>query len=143
LKPVETLEPCLVQEVPAQLDPGKLYISIEYGSINHLCACGCGHEVVTPLHPARWAIYYNGDTISLWPSVGSVGLPCRSHYVIECNRVVWLAALSDRAARAGAKRDRSALAAHHATPLDSQKDRRGWWRRWSRRQPDGGEASQH
>lgn len=135
MKPVDTLEPCFVQEVPAQLEAGKLYISIEYGSINHLCACGCGYEVVTPLHPARWGIFYDGDAVSLWPSVGSAGLSCRSHYVIERNRVVWLAALSDNAARSGAERDRRALEAHRGTSRDSQKDRRGWWRRWSQLSP--------
>ena len=62
---VETLEPLFVHEVPERPEEGKLYISIEFGSVNHLCACGCGNEVVTPLHPARWAILYDGDTITL------------------------------------------------------------------------------
>lgn len=133
MSPLQTLKPCFVQAVPAQLEEGKLYISMEYGSINHLCACGCGSEVVTPLHPARWAIFYDGDAVSLWPSVGSFDLPCRSHYVIERNHVVWHPSWSEGAARDGMERDRREVELFHADPAGSRKDRRGWWERWSRR----------
>lgn len=130
---LRTLEPCFVQAIPAQLEEGKLYISMEYGSINHLCACGCGNEVITPLHPARWGVFYDGDAVSIWPSVGSFDLPCRSHYVIERNRVVWHSTWSASAARAGAERDRQAVEQFHSAPPASRNDRRGWWGRWARR----------
>jgi hypothetical protein len=133
MSPLQRLDPCFVHTMPAQLDEGKLYISMEYCSINHLCACGCGSEVVTPLHPARWAIFYNGDTVSLWPSVGSFDLPCRSHYVIERNRVVWQPSWSEGAAREGVERDRREVERFHAGPADSREDRGGWMERWSRR----------
>jgi hypothetical protein len=132
MSPIQTLEPCFVHTVPAQLEEGKLYISMEYCSINHLCACGCGSEVVTPLHPARWAIFYDGYAVSLWPSVGSFDLPCRSHYVIERNRVVWHLSWSEDAAREGVERDRRGVERFHADSENSQKERRGRWERWSR-----------
>lgn len=127
----DSLEPCFVATVPAQLEEGKLYVSMQYGSVNHLCACGCGSEVVTPLHPARWALFYDGDAVSLWPSVGSFDLPCRSHYVIERNRVIWHRAWADEAARAGAERDRRAVEQFHSTQPATQRNRRRWWRPWS------------
>ena len=132
---VEAFEPLFVDEMPEQLEAGKLYISIAFGSINHLCACGCGNEVVTPLHPARWAMLYDGDTVTLRPSVGSFGLTCRPHYVIHHNRVVWQPAWSAGEARAGAARDRRAMERCCARePRVGQAHRRGRsWRRWLRR----------
>ena len=60
---------------------------MEYATIVHSCCCGCGNEVVTPLAPAEWHLEFDGETISLWPSVGNWNLPCRSHYVIRRNRI--------------------------------------------------------
>lgn len=108
----QELEPCFVEAVPRQLEEGKLYISIAFGSVNHLCACGCKCEVVTPLHPARWAMIYDGETVSLWPSIGSFGLPCRSHYVIDCNRVEWKEPWSDDKVEGGRARDRRVMERH-------------------------------
>lgn len=80
-------EPQFVEEIPAELQAGVLYISIKYAAAQHLCPCGCGSEVVTPLHPTRWRLSYDGETVSLDPSVGSGSLPCRSHYFIRDGRV--------------------------------------------------------
>lgn len=77
-----------VESVPTALDAGILYISVTYGTVIHSCCCGCGEEIVTPLTPEGWKINYDGETISLWPSVGNWKLPCRSHYVIDRNRVI-------------------------------------------------------
>jgi hypothetical protein len=108
------LEPHFVDEIPAQLTPGKLHISITYGTIVHLCCCGCGSEVVTPLHPTRWALTYDGDTVSLWPSVGSWNLPCQSHYVIKRNEVRWARKWSREEIEAGRAFDRAAADAYFA-----------------------------
>jgi hypothetical protein len=83
------VKPQFVDEIPFDLDEGKLYVSMEYATAVHLCCCGCGSEVVTTLHPKRWTLSYDGEGVSLHPSVGSWSLPCRSHYVIRNNRVVW------------------------------------------------------
>jgi hypothetical protein len=111
---VSEFEPVFVEEIPRALEPGKLYISIEYTTVCHLCACGCGSDVVTPLHPARWAVAYDGERVSLWPSVGSWALPCRSHYVIKHNRVQWARPWSEHRIRAGRQRDRASLEEHFA-----------------------------
>ena len=85
-----------VQCLPADLAPGVLYISMEYATAAHRCCCGCGEEVVTPFTPTDWQITFDGETVSLWPSVGSWTLPCRSHYVIEGSRVLEAYPWSDR-----------------------------------------------
>ena len=40
-----------VQYMPKQLSPGILYVSEKYSVAGHLCACGCGNKVITPLGP--------------------------------------------------------------------------------------------
>jgi hypothetical protein len=77
------------------MENGVLYVSILYGTCVHRCLCGCGEKVVTPLSPNHWAITYDGETVSLAPSVGSRSLPCRSHYIIHSNRVRWFPAFTD------------------------------------------------
>ena len=67
----KTLDHSFVDSFPDTLAPGILYVSFEYGSAAHSCCCGCGEEVVTPLTPTDWNITYDGETITLHPSVGS------------------------------------------------------------------------
>ncbi|MCH0561160.1 DUF6527 family protein [Streptomyces sp. MUM 16J] len=74
---------------PERLDQGMVYISIRYALVTHLCCCGCGYEVVTPLAPREWKLTFDGDTISLHPSIGNWSFPCKSHYWIRNNTVVW------------------------------------------------------
>jgi hypothetical protein len=108
------LEPRFVKGVPRELEPGVLYVSMEYGTVVHSCCCGCGHEVVTPLTPTDWRLSFDGEGVSLWPSVGNWNLPCQSHYVIEDNRV-WEAGPWSRARIQGEQaRDRQARAKFYA-----------------------------
>ena len=76
------LKPEFMEVIPDRLEPGALYISIRYTTALHLCCCGCGNDVVMLLHPVHWALEYDGETVSLHPSVGNWSLPCQSHYVI-------------------------------------------------------------
>jgi hypothetical protein len=76
-----------VHYVPEVLEEGILYISLEYKTAVHKCCCGCGSEVVTPLSQTDWALRFDGETISLEPSVGNWSLPCQSHYWIDRNLV--------------------------------------------------------
>ena len=78
-----------VKSVPETLEDNVLYVSVEYGSVIHKCACGCGMEVVTPLSPTDWKLTFDGRSISLYPSIGNWSFPCRSHYWIRNNRVEW------------------------------------------------------
>jgi hypothetical protein len=78
-----------VEFIPEQLVQGVLYISIPYATAQHLCLCGCGHTVVTPLSPRDWRVTFDGETVSLWPSIGNWSFDCQSHYWIERNRICW------------------------------------------------------
>lgn len=64
-------------------------MSVEYKSIIHLCFCGCGKKVVTPLSPTGWSMTFDGKTISVQPSIGNWNLACRWHYWIRNSRVEW------------------------------------------------------
>jgi len=78
-----------VESVPPTLDDATLYISIPYATAMHKCCCGCNNVVVTPLSPSEWKLTFDGDTVSLHPSVGNWRYPCGSHYWIKRNRVDW------------------------------------------------------
>ena len=75
--------------MPATLESGLIYVSEEFGVAIHLCACGCGDKVVTPLGPTDWELTGRQDTPTLWPSVGNWQSPCRSHYIVRRGRVLW------------------------------------------------------
>ena len=102
-----------VDHIPAVLDEGVIYASIEFGTVVHLCCCGCGEEVVTPLTPTDWKLIYDGETVSLYPSIGSWSLPCRSHYVIAENRVRWASEWPEWKVRAGRVADQQRKQRHY------------------------------
>jgi Family of unknown function (DUF6527) len=104
---VDRIHPEFVHEIPRELESGKLYVTMEYGTAVHLCCCGCGYEVVTPLHPTRWTLIYDGEAVSLRPSVGSWSLPCRSHYLITGSEVRWARVWSDAQVQRVRARDRA------------------------------------
>lgn len=78
-----------VEFMPSEIEEGILYISIEYDVAKHKCPCGCGAEIVTTLSPARWRLTYDGETVSLSPSIGNWTHKCRSHYFITRDKIVW------------------------------------------------------
>lgn len=86
---VALLRPEFVDFMPDDLEAGVLYISIKYKSVQHLCCCGCGRTVVTPLSPTGWRVTFDGRSISLSPSVGNWQKECGSHYFIIQNAVRW------------------------------------------------------
>ena len=75
--------------MPRQIEPGLLYVSEEFEVAGHLCACGCGEKVITPLGPAEWSLHDSTDGPTLTPSIGSWQLPCKSHYWITGGEVRW------------------------------------------------------
>lgn len=103
-----TLTHEFVEFVPEQLAEGVLYISPEFGTVAHRCFCGCGREVATPLSPTDWEVTFDGETVSLWPSIGNWGFPCKSHYWIKNNRVQWSFGMSETLISEGRVRDRQA-----------------------------------
>jgi hypothetical protein len=110
---ITSLEPAFVDAAPEPLDEGVLYISTKYANVLHLCCCGCGTEVVTPISPARWHITFDGETVSLWPSIGSWNQPCQSHYIIRHNRIIECAPWSGRRIADAQRSDRRDIAGHH------------------------------
>jgi hypothetical protein len=106
-----------VRHIPDHLEPGILYISMEYATAAHSCCCGCGEEVVTPFTPTDWQMTFNGETISLHPSVGNWNLACRSHYVIKHGRVIQAGFWSDEQIKAERLRDKEAKARYYGTSV--------------------------
>lgn len=103
-----------VQNIPDHPEPGYLYISMEYGTAIHRCCCGCGEEVVTPFTPTDWKMTFDGETVSLYPSVGNWNLRCRSHYVVERGRVVEANPWSNERIAAERRRDKAAKTRHYS-----------------------------
>lgn len=89
MKGPQTLTHEFVEFVPRELKPGVLYVSIPFATVIHKCCCGCGQQVVTPLAPSQWTLSFDGKSISLHPSVGNWNFPCKSHYWIRNNQVLW------------------------------------------------------
>ena len=83
------LYPEFVEFIPESVEPAKLYISKKYSTAVHLCCCGCGYKVVTPLNSAQWRLEETENSVSLYPSIGNWSLPCNSHYWIRDGRVGW------------------------------------------------------
>jgi len=102
------LEQRFVRHIPDAVDPGVLYISMEYGTAAHSCCCGCGEEVVTPFAPTDWKMTFDGQTVTLNPSIGNWSLACRSHYVIRQGRVIEAGPWTDGQVEAEHRRDRAA-----------------------------------
>lgn len=78
-----------VNAIPETIPENEIFISIEHNTCIHLCACGCGYEVVTPLSPRDWRVTYDGASISLTPSIGNWNFKCQSHYWIKNGEIVW------------------------------------------------------
>lgn len=110
MKPEITLEHVFVDSFPEVLEERKLYVSIRFSTVAHNCVCGCRSKVITPLHPTKWRLTYDGKSISLFPSIGNWGYPCRSHYWIKRNKVIWSRSWSDEEVKAKRARDDSIAA---------------------------------
>lgn len=78
-----------VDHFPTRLEEGKLYVSMLFASAAHLCCCGCGQEVITPISPAQWRLIYDGVSVTLTPSIGNWSLRCQSHYWIIRDEIHW------------------------------------------------------
>lgn len=143
---MRSLQHRFVQYLPETLEPGILYISLEYVTASHLCCCGCGEEVVTPFSPIGWKMTFDGETISLRPSIGNWNLQCRSHYIIDHGRIVVAGPWTDEQIAAEQRRQSDAKAEQFGKPSavppvlqpptdqTSAPDEASWvrklWRRW-------------
>lgn len=78
-----------VEYIPNHLKEETIYISVTFGTVVHKCCCGCGNEVITPLSPTDWKLTFDGESISLYPSIGNWNFDCKSHYWVQNSRVEW------------------------------------------------------
>jgi len=97
-----------VENVPSDLEDGVLYVSTPYATAVHKCCCGCGKEVVTPLSPTDWRLTFDGESVSLSPSIGNWSFDCQSHYWIRRNQIRWARRWGKDEIDAGRARDRLA-----------------------------------
>lgn len=100
-----TLTHQFVEHIPEKLEEGTIYVSIAFATAAHKCCCGCGSEVVTPLSPTDWKLIFDGQSVSLDPSIGNWNFPCRSHYWIKRNRVRWASRWSQEEVNVGRAHD--------------------------------------
>jgi len=126
-----------VDYIPESLDEATLYISVRFATAVHACCCGCGVEIATPLSPTDWRITFDGETVSLYPSIGNWSLPCRSHYWIERNRVRWARAMSRGQIESEQAADRTAKDNYYGRkpapdPLTVSPANTRWWPRFIR-----------
>ena len=110
------LEHQFVQHIPDHLEPGILYISMDYATAAHSCCCGCGEEVVTPFTPTDWKMVFDGESVSLRPSIGNWNLRCKSHYVIDRGFVMVAEPWSNAQVAAERQRDKIAKALFYGGP---------------------------
>jgi hypothetical protein len=97
-----------VEFIPKERQEGVLYISIPYATAVHSCFCGCGLKVVTPISPVGWKLIFDGEAVTLFPSIGNWSFPCRSHYFIRRNNVIWCKSMSQEEIDWGRARDQKA-----------------------------------
>lgn len=101
----KTIRHEFVETVPAEREEGVVYVSIPFSTAVHNCLCGCGMKVVTPIKPHKWVLTFDGESISLNPSVGNWSFPCQSHYVIRKGQVIVAAAMTERGIAKGRAAD--------------------------------------
>ncbi|MDE1152229.1 MAG: DUF6527 family protein [Micavibrio sp.] len=94
-----------VQYMPKELTSGILYVSEEFDIAMHLCACGCGSKIRTPLGVTEWRVEETKDGVTLYPSVGNWQQKCQSHYWIHGGEVLWAEPWSKEKIAAGQKRE--------------------------------------
>jgi hypothetical protein len=90
-----------VHYMPKELRPGLLYVSDQFGTAAHLCVCGCGCKIRTPLGPTEWALTETRRGPTLHPSVGNWQQACQSHYVISEGQIIWAGKLTPAEIAAG------------------------------------------
>ena len=91
------LIPVFVDQLPLEVEEGKIYITNEYGISVHLCACGCKVKTFLPFshiiegRDMGWVHSVQDGKISTTPSIGnwSGENPYHAHYFIVNNKIVW------------------------------------------------------
>jgi hypothetical protein len=116
-----------VHYMPKSLDPGVLYVSEEFGAAAHLCACGCGAKIRTPLGPTEWSFEETSGAPSLFPSIGNWQQACQSHYWITQGQVRWAPKWSQKQVAAGRRHEEERRRAYYDALHQPH-----WWERFWR-----------
>src|SRR5437899_1361885 len=111
-----------VHYMPTELRPGVLYVSEEFGIAIHLCACGCGSKIKTPLGPTEWSVKETKSGPTLRPSVGNWQEACQSHYWITRGEIIWAEKWTPEQIAAGRHREEQRRQAYHEA-LDRKRGR--------------------
>lgn len=124
------LRPIFVDLLPETdtIKAGELWISHKYRTVNLRCPCGCGDLTVLTIHPSRWHVRFDGQTVSLdGPTGGSIwaNSGCGSHYFIRNNVVVWAQRINPNRHPEYAQLEQKRLIEHHRSRLS--------WRYWLQR----------
>lgn len=112
-----------VQYIPKVLEAGVLYMASEFDIAAHLCACGCGTKVTTPLGPTEWRVTETRTGPSVFPSIGSWQLPCRSHYLITGGKTHWAGQWTEAQINAGRSGEQRRREAYYGARAHDRK----WW----------------
>lgn len=114
--------------MPKTLEAGTLYVSEEFGAVAHLCACGCGAKIRTPIGPTDWKFENTSSGPTLYPSIGNWQQTCRSHYWIRRGKIVPAPDWTDEEIHVGhaaeLKRDR---AYYDSLPVERRGMRERFW----------------
>lgn len=119
----------LVDEMPATLEPGILFVSKRFKVAGHLCACGCGNKVVVRLGDPGYTFTERSSRPTLRPSIGSWQLDCRSHYFITDGQIDWREGWSDWEVQAGREAENDRLEEHYRR--QAERRRRPLARLWA------------
>jgi hypothetical protein len=106
-----------VEYIPEDLSEDVLYISMPFATAVHMCCCGCGQEVVTPITPTDWQLAFNGESVTLHPSIGNWSFKCQSHYFIRNNEIKWCGAWTKKQVAVGKSQDLSRKKEHFKQEL--------------------------
>ncbi|MEW9124115.1 MAG: DUF6527 family protein [Thermotaleaceae bacterium] len=102
-----------VHYMPNDLEAGVLYVSEEFGTSAHLCACGCGSKIRTPLGPTEWSFKETSMGPTLEPSIGNWQQNCKSHYWIRKGDVIWSGQWTPEEIKAGRYKEESRRRAYY------------------------------
>ena len=126
---ISSLEPVFIDQFPEALVAGTIYVSMVCGTAVHACCCGCGRKVFTPFGATDWKLIFDGDTVTLDPSIGNWNFPCQSHYWIVRNEIRWATRWSQAQIDAVREfdRERKRSVSHNSgppasTPVENERD---------------------
>ena len=104
------------------MEGGVIYISLDYDTVVHNCVCGCGQQVVTPLSPTDWKLIYNGESVSLYPSIGNWEFDCKSHYWVKEGKVIWAEMWSEQRVCSGREADQKVKTRYYEQKNNENKE---------------------